>query len=121
MKGAFAKYPWRQRRMQKEAMRVIRPSLEELLVQGDSRYTLVVMAARRARKIMSAQKDMIEAGPEKPVTRALREIAEGKVSYHRPSPGRTAIPEEYAGWVEQPSGREQLKPADDYLERAPLF
>jgi len=69
---------------QKEAMRVIRPSLEELLVQGDSRYTLVVMAARRARKIMSAQKDMIEAGPEKPVTRALREIAEGKVSYHRP-------------------------------------
>ncbi|MDD2201525.1 MAG: DNA-directed RNA polymerase subunit omega [Firmicutes bacterium] len=100
---------------------MIRPSLEELLAQGDSRYTLVVMTARRARKIMSAQRDVIEAGPEKPVTRALREIAEGKVSYYRPVPGQTGIPQEYAGWIEQPSGREQLKPADDYLERAPLF
>ena len=46
----------RRRRMHKEATRVIRPSLEELMDHSDSRYTLVVMAARRARKIMSAQK-----------------------------------------------------------------
>ena len=100
---------------------MIRPSLEELMDHSDSRYTLVVMAARRARKIMSAQKDVIEYGPEKPVTRALREIAEGKVTYYRASPGETGIPKKYDGWVEQPSGREQLKPTDDYLERAPLF
>lgn len=100
---------------------MIRPAMEELTDQADSRYTLVVMAARRARKIMSAQKDVIEQSSDKPVTRALYEIAEGKVTYFRPLPGQTEIPKEYSDWVEQPSGREQIKPADDYLERAPLF
>jgi DNA-directed RNA polymerase subunit omega len=60
--------------------------LEELITKVDSRYTLVVAAAKRARQIMDAQQKTGEYEPEKPVTRALREISEGTVSYARITP-----------------------------------
>ncbi len=66
---------------------MIRPSLEELLLRSDSRYTLVVMAAKRARTIMNVQQKRGGNLAEKPVTRALREIAEGHIEFYRPAPG----------------------------------
>lgn len=65
---------------------MIRPSLEELTAKVDSRYTLVVMTARRAREVMSIYQKRGDMVAEKPVTRALKEIAADKVTYYRPTP-----------------------------------
>jgi len=54
---------------------------------ADSRYTLVVMAAKRARTIMNVQQKRGGNLAEKPVTRALREIADGQIDFYRPAPG----------------------------------
>jgi DNA-directed RNA polymerase subunit omega len=70
-----------------EATSLIRPSLEELIPMADSRYTLVVMAAKRARTIMNVQQKRGGNLAEKPVTRALREIADGQIDFYRPAPG----------------------------------
>ena len=70
-----------------EATLLIRPSLEELIPKSDSRYTLVVMAAKRARAIMNVQQKRGGSLAEKPVTRALREIADGHIEFYRPAPG----------------------------------
>lgn len=56
------------------------PSLDELMKKVDSRYTLVVVAAKRARAITEAQEEG-DGSEIKPVTRALHEIAQGKISY----------------------------------------
>lgn len=56
------------------------PSLDVLMYNVDSKYTLVVAAAKRARLIMAnTAPDDVEKDV-KPVSRALREIAEGKVN-----------------------------------------
>lgn len=57
------------------------PSLDILMKRADSRYTLVVVAAKRARELTDKENEgLIESG-EKPVTVALQEIAENKIRY----------------------------------------
>lgn len=57
------------------------PSLDELIKKADSRYTLVVAAAKRAR-ILTEQNQQGVVGPTtKPVTQALEEIANNKVCF----------------------------------------
>jgi DNA-directed RNA polymerase subunit omega len=62
---------------------MIQLSLDELMEKVDSRYTLVVVAAKRARDITekSNVKDEVTIG--KPVTNALMEIARDKIRYKR--------------------------------------
>ncbi|NLP44291.1 MAG: DNA-directed RNA polymerase subunit omega [Peptococcaceae bacterium] len=56
------------------------PSLDVLMEGIDSKYTLVVIAAKRARVLMeNAEPD--EFKETKPVTKALEEVAEGKITY----------------------------------------
>lgn len=66
---------------------MIRPSLDVLVQKVDSKYTLVVAAAKRAREIMDGSAPMVETRSNKPVTVALQEIAEGKVGYERTKAG----------------------------------
>jgi DNA-directed RNA polymerase subunit omega len=54
------------------------PSLEELLTKIDSRYTLVVTAAKRARQIIK-ESDPDEDGAIGAVSAALDEILKGKI------------------------------------------
>jgi len=65
---------------------VIKPALEDLMPEVDSRYTLVVMTARRARQVMNAYQKRGDSWAEKPVTRAMKEIAAGQVGYVRLTP-----------------------------------
>ena len=65
-----------------------KPSITELDRSVDSRYTLVAMAAKRARMIGHERMEKEEAEgytgmPEKPVTQAVNEIAGGIVGYVR--------------------------------------
>ena len=63
---------------------MIKPGISELSKCVDSRYTLVTMAAKRARMIGEVRMEDVEAfGEEKPVSVAAEEIVSGKVGYVR--------------------------------------
>ena len=55
------------------------PPMSELLKHIDSRYLMVNVVARRARQISIEAETFHESLPEKPVTLAIREVAEGKL------------------------------------------
>lgn len=63
------------------------PSLDVLLKYVDSKYTLAVAAAKRARMITEGAPKLVESDSYKPVTVALEEIAQDKVKYHRTKTG----------------------------------
>lgn len=76
---------------------MINPKIEELMQKADSRYTLVILAAKRARQINSYYSQLGEGirdfvppqilGLEenaKALSIALKEISEGKFGYERP-------------------------------------
>ena len=59
------------------------PSLDVLLDMVDSRYTLVVVAAKRARQITELFQANESELPGKPVTVSLKELIDGKIKYRR--------------------------------------
>ena len=59
------------------------PAINELNELTDSRYTLVVLAAKRARDIIDGKPVLTEVDAERPVSLATNEIAEGKIKYKR--------------------------------------
>lgn len=63
------------------------PTLDQLLQKVDSRYTLVVLAAKRARSITESMNAEGDGAGVKPVTIALKEIVDGKVKYRRTKMG----------------------------------
>ena len=56
------------------------PPVAELLKNVDSRYLLVNVVATRARQIAAEAEALQEDLPEKPVTMAIQEVADGKLS-----------------------------------------
>jgi DNA-directed RNA polymerase subunit omega len=80
---------------------VIEPNIDDLLERVDSKYTLVILAAKRAREINSYYSQLGEGRGEfvpplvetgglrnKPLSIALEEVAEDKVTFERPeAPG----------------------------------
>lgn len=65
-----------------------RPTLDELMTRVDSRYTLVVAAAKRARVLTEEEVETNTPLTIKPVTMALEEIADGEVIYRRTKAGQ---------------------------------
>jgi DNA-directed RNA polymerase subunit omega len=76
---------------------MIEPKIDDLLAQVDSKYTLVILAAKRAREINSYYNQLgegrgdyvpplVETGglSNKPLSISLEEIAEGKIIAERP-------------------------------------
>ncbi len=63
------------------------PPVADLLKNVDSRYLLVNVVAQRARQIAAEAEENQEELTEKPVTLAIREVAEGKIT--------AALKEEY--------------------------
>lgn len=59
------------------------PALEDLLEKVDCKYTLVVLAAKRARELREGKPCLVNPESSKIVTIALEEIAQGKISYQR--------------------------------------
>jgi DNA-directed RNA polymerase subunit omega len=56
------------------------PPVANLLKNVDSRYLLVNVVAHRARQIAVEAEAFQEELPEKPVTLAIQEVADGKLS-----------------------------------------
>ena len=74
------------------------PRIDDLLENVDSRYALVIVAAKRARQINdyhhqlgegigfdAAPPPLIESRSKNYLTMAMEEIASGKITHHRPS------------------------------------
>lgn len=60
------------------------PSINELLEKVDSRYTLVLLASKRARQLVEGDKAFSDTKSKKAVSIAVQEIVEGKITYTRP-------------------------------------
>jgi DNA-directed RNA polymerase subunit omega len=75
---------------------VIQPRIDKLFGNVDSRYALVIVAAKRARQINNYHHQLgegtfeelpplVESRSKNYLTMALEEIAEGKIKYAYPS------------------------------------
>lgn len=59
-----------------------KPSVEELTKNGDSVYTLCIMAAKRARQLNNGAKKLKKSySSSKPVSQSMEEIADSKLKY----------------------------------------
>lgn len=61
-----------------------RVTVEDCLEQEDNRFALVVLAAQRCRELMKGEPALVNS-KNKAAVISLREIAEGKVHWHRNS------------------------------------
>ena len=68
-------------------MTMIEPSIGDLMKKVDSRYTLVVAAAKRARQLVDGSHKLTKCNSDKPVTIAINEINENKITYVRTKSG----------------------------------
>ena len=69
---------------------MLEPPMNQLLKQVPSRYMLVNVVAQRARQVASEAEDAGIPLDDKPVTIAIREVAEGKVELNDDTPLRTS-------------------------------
>jgi DNA-directed RNA polymerase subunit omega len=60
-----------------------RITVEDCLRKVESRFELVMLAARRAKMIMKGAKPLVESD-NRSIVNALREVAAGKVKFKRP-------------------------------------
>ena len=67
---------------------IVTPNLDQLTPLVDSRYTLVTLAAKRARDIMDNSHPVTaDRTSTRDVTNAMEEIDEGKITYKRLNSG----------------------------------
>ena len=62
---------------------MIYPEIADLLKKVDCRYTLVVETAKRARQLVDGAQPLTETVNPNPVSQAVEEIFEEKVTYIR--------------------------------------
>ena len=59
------------------------PSINDLRTKADSKYTLVSLAAKRARDLIEGMPALTDIEIDKPVSIATAEIAEDTITYSR--------------------------------------
>ena len=62
---------------------MINPSIDDLLKKADTKYTLAVLAAKRARQLLDGSEPLVQSKSPRVVTIALEEIDQGKITYKR--------------------------------------
>lgn len=60
---------------------MIYPSADKIEEQIDSRYALVILAAKRAKQVKEGSRARIDTDSHNPLTVALEEIASGQIQY----------------------------------------
>jgi DNA-directed RNA polymerase subunit omega len=58
-----------------------KPALKELMDKVDSKYTLVIVAAKQARNAITKNPDTFSANMVNPVTQALYDIRDDKINW----------------------------------------
>ena len=59
------------------------PAIDSLLPLVDSKYTMVIVSARRARQLLAGARKHVVTPSDKPVTVALQELGAGTLRYQR--------------------------------------
>ena len=59
------------------------PSINKIRTKTDSRYTLVILAAKRSRDIIDGKPILADVDIDRPVSIAANEIAEDLITYSR--------------------------------------
>lgn len=62
---------------------MLNPSNRQILREGESKYTMVMVVAKRARQIVEGSKPLVNTKSNKPVTIALEELLEDKIEFAR--------------------------------------
>jgi DNA-directed RNA polymerase subunit omega len=75
---------------------MLKPNIDELMEKVDSRYTLVMVVAKRARQLIETHEQLIETESKKPISIAVEEFYEDKVSYAEYDPNAIVEPEPLA-------------------------
>ncbi|MCX6365415.1 MAG: DNA-directed RNA polymerase subunit omega [Armatimonadetes bacterium] len=102
---------------------MIYPSPDKIDKQVDSKYALVILAAKRAKQLKEGSRPRLPTDSTNPLTIALEEIAEGKVQYkfdEQSLAGREAIADQEAvvGARDIEVDMDPLALPDDELARA---
>lgn len=99
------------------------PSINEIKHKADSRYTLVILAAKRARDLVDGKPALVDCKVNRPVSIAAEEINEDmiKVRYPEDKPAEEAAEEEAAEeeTAEAVDGAAEEAPADAENADAP--
>ena len=66
---------------------LIKPTLESLMKKVDSTYTLVTLAAKRARELTDGDEPLVDVETTRVVSIAMEEIDQGKITYEKPQGG----------------------------------
>lgn len=66
---------------------LIKPTLESLMKKVDSKYTLVTLAAKRARELTDGDEPLVDVETTRVVSIAMEEINQGKITYEKPQGG----------------------------------
>ena len=64
---------------------LLHPPIDEIKLKADSRYTLVIMAAKRARDLVAEKPPLVSIDNNVPISIAAEEITTGEITYRRPS------------------------------------
>ncbi len=70
-----------------------RVTVEDCLQKVESRFELVMLAARRAKMLMKGASPLVETD-NRPIVNALREIALGKVKFINPKEKKKGVAKE---------------------------
>lgn len=60
---------------------MINPPIVDLLAKVDDRYSLVVIASKRAREIIDGDEPLVDITSTKPVTIAINEVNQDKLTF----------------------------------------
>lgn len=102
---------------------MIYPSADLIDKEIDSKYTLVVLAAKRARQLKENARPQIDTESVNPITVALEEIAQGKIKYRfdeTSMAGREALADKQAvvGHRDLAADADPLAMPDDLVSQA---
>jgi len=67
---------------------LLHPPIDEIKKKADSRYTLVIMAAKRARDLVAEKPALVEIENNVAISIAAEEIVRGEITYRRPISGQ---------------------------------
>ena len=98
------------------------PSINKIRKKADSRYTIVILAAKRARDLIDGKPSLTEEGVDRPVSIAAREIADDLITYKRDESARDqakdAGAEEPEAFLADEASAEETEEADAPEEEA---
>ena len=63
---------------------LLHPPIDVIKLKADSRYTLVIMAAKRARDLVAEKPALVEIDNKVPISIAAEEIVRDEITYKRP-------------------------------------